>query len=84
MTKLKASEVKDKLFDGGVYADKVHVTNGVYVARFGYFYPHGQTSWGWAERVKVVFPESTLTEHSNHFHEWPRASYFEVRFTLPE
>jgi len=63
-------------------ADYVVASKGTYKARWGYFYTHGMTEQKCADALTVACPWATVTEMKNHWAAWPKASYFEVEFTV--
>jgi len=55
-----------------------------YIVKSGYFYTHGFDEDKLAANVLKVIPEAQITDKSNHWNAWPRDSWFEVRFKVPE
>jgi hypothetical protein len=55
-----------------------------YIVKHGYFYSHGYDEDKLAAAVKKVIPEAQVTKATNHWNAWPKDSWFEVRFKVPE
>jgi hypothetical protein len=55
-----------------------------YIVKHGYFYSHGYDEDKLAAKVKKVIPEAQVTKATNHWNAWPKDSWFEVRFKVPE
>lgn len=80
--KITATVVEEMLNDKGVHPGKVFKTKGQFVARFYFYYTHGQTANGKATLVKVALPQAKIVDYVEMWNPWPKDSYFEVRFTL--
>ena len=78
----KAIKGKTQNIGDKINADKISVRNGVYTAKWMYFYTHGNTETNYAIKVKQQFPDAVITETSNNWNAWPKDSWFEVRFTI--
>lgn len=78
-------DIQDTLELMGVHPDKIvmHKDGTVSVKR-GYFYHHGKTAEGWAERVLKPFPTAILVEAVDEWREWPQDSYLVARIKLVE
>jgi len=57
---------------------------GEYIIKWGYFYRHGMSEEKLAEKVLRVIPEAIITKKEDYWHAWPKDSWIEVRFKLPE
>ena len=55
-----------------------------YIAKRGYFYRHGMTADKFAQAIKQLIPEAIITKADDHWHPWPKDSWFEVRFKVPQ
>lgn len=58
--------------------------DGTYLAKSSYFYRHGRTAQMLEARVKAAVPEATVVEVGDRWNNWPKESYFFVRFTVPQ
>lgn len=60
--------------------------NGQVVLRFGYFYRHGCTTEKYQQAVCQVFPAARFVADQcfDRWAPWPRDSYFQITFTVPE
>lgn len=73
-----------------LYADTLSFKNGVYTARWGFFYTHGRTSEKYAAKVKAIFPEAIILDFGKHWAPFRggasigRSSHFWVKFKLEE
>lgn len=55
--------------------------DGVFEARWGYFYRHGKTPATFVAKVKKAFGTGVvILANGDHFAAWPASSYFWVRF----
>jgi hypothetical protein len=76
------AQAQDLLDKAGLHPD--HLTNhrGIFIAKRSYFYRPKRSCYDWAQDyVKAGF---VLVDHSDNWNAWPKLSYYEVRFTLPE
>jgi len=58
--------------------------DGTWTFRYSFFYTMGETSRGYAARIAEVDPRITVIEHRTVYQNWPRDSYFAVRFSIKE
>lgn len=76
-TKILTQEIQEK-----INADKCHLRNGIYKAKWLYFYTHGKTVDDYVAKVQKEFPSAVITKRCNHWKAWPKDSWFEVCFTI--
>lgn len=74
LDKLKASLIGDYVGWSGKFQE--------YIVKRGYFYTHGMTPERLAAAIKAIIPEAQITKTENHYHTWPKDSWFEVRFKM--
>lgn len=71
--------------DAGFYVDRmVNKKDGSMEFRRGFFYRHGQTHEGWADKVRAYFASQgwTVTVTSSEcWNAWPKDSYFSAVVT---
>ncbi len=65
-----------------ISADKCNLRNGIYKAKWMYFYTHGLTIDDYVAKVHNSFPGVVITKQSNHWNSWPKDSWFEICFTI--
>ena len=79
-----ANQMAELLENSNVRAvpDNLFKYKGQFVARWFFYYTHGQNSQHYAEKIKEALPEAVIEDHSMEWNAWPKDSYFEVRFTV--
>jgi len=58
--------------------------DGSFSVTRGFFYRMGKSEEDLAERLKEALPEATVVEMKEHWRAWPKHSYWQVRFTVPQ
>lgn len=76
-TKMTTQEIQHK-----INADKCSLRNGIYKAKWFYFYSHEKTVEHYEAKVKQEFPGCIITKSSNNWNAWPKDTWFEVCFTI--
>lgn len=56
--------------------------DGTYTAKNAYFYRHGETPLKLAHRIAAAIPGAEVLEAYDDWKEWPKTSYFVVRFQI--
>jgi hypothetical protein len=56
--------------------------DGTISAKRGFFYKHGQTSEGFANKVIKTITGISLVEHFEDWNAWPKDSWFVVKFKI--
>lgn len=56
---------------------------GEYKVKMGFYYRHGRSEDTLAAEVRRVLPHATIIAAEEHYNNWPRDSWWEVRFTVP-
>lgn len=56
--------------------------DSTYTVKRGFFYRHGYTTDKTEQAIKQVVPSAVITHSQEHYNNWPRDSWFEVRFKL--
>ena len=85
---LTAAKVKEQMQETNVHPDVVSVKNGVYTARFAYFFTSGRTSQHFADLVSRAGFE--VLEHENNWTPFrggasvSQQSHFMVKFKVKE
>jgi hypothetical protein len=59
-------------------------TTGTYTVKRGFYYRHGYDEGQMAAAIQKAVPGCTIVEATEHYNNWPRNSWWEVRFTLPQ
>ena len=85
-----ATEMEEILNGIGIHPDKVHKSKkykNYFVARFGFFYRHGQDAHYWARKIKEGLEEQgfyipSIFDAKEVWQAWPKDSYWEVIFTI--
>lgn len=80
-TKVEKGEIQEALWNGGYHDDNItfHADKTVTV-RDSYFYRHGRTTDRLVSKVKTAFPQARIVDSGDHWAEWPKLSYYYVRF----
>ncbi len=60
--------------------EHVSLRNGVFTVKKYFFYTLGYSSDKMWEKVKTLFPEAVLIDHRDDWNNWPKPSYFVVKF----
>jgi hypothetical protein len=85
MVKLKKAEILNILQKNGMIPDRfIQKKNGTFEFRRGFFYTHGNSADRYADKIKLIFPRAIIEETHDVWNPWPRDSYFQVIFKLPE
>ena len=85
---MKKAQIRRTVRDAlDTIADRVIThKDGTFSARRTYFYRHGQTAGGFAEKVKHFVTKADFTfveiDVEDHWAQWPKDSYFQVRFRV--
>lgn len=79
-------KITDKIFAAGTYPDSIRYSTkeNLFTAKWGYFYRHGRTAEGCAEKVKTALKEVQIISAKDIWNPWPKDSYFEVKFRIEE
>ena len=83
---ITASQVSQLLATKGFYADKIHKSRkfpGAYVVREGFYYRHGQSQFTIADKLKKAV-QAQIVIAREEYASWPKDSYWEVIFRLPQ
>ncbi len=90
MKKLTSGKVLLLLKDAGFHPDKITKRGDVFIGRWGFFYPHGNSAYKIAAKLKEALPNIEITDTEdvwtpfNGFAPVSRQSHFQVRFKLNE
>ena len=75
-------DVRSRLSNAGLY---VRISkDGVIHVKCGFFYRMGKSAEDLKMRVLQIFPNAVIVSADEHWNTWPRDSYWQVDFTLPE
>jgi len=78
--------ITDKIFAAGTYPDSIRYSTkeNLFTAKWGYFYRHGRTAEGYAEKIKTALKGVHIASARDIWNPWPKDSYFEVKFRIKE
>jgi hypothetical protein len=62
--------------------EKVSLSKGVFTVKKSFFYTFGYSSDKMWDKVKTLFPDAILIENRDDWKNWPKISYFIVKFKL--
>ena len=67
-------------FEKARYSSKT----GEWTVKRSFYYRNGGTSQKFADSVKKKLPEAVITEADEFYNNWPKDSYWQVKFKLEE
>lgn len=82
---MKKDQIKKALEENNIFPDKLtQHKDGTFTFKRSFFYTHGISADIIAEKIKKALPGVVILEAFDDWKEWPKTSYFVVRFTLGE
>jgi len=74
---MKRKDIEKALEANNVGYDRIVChKDGAVSVKMSFFYPHGKSSSGLAEKVLAALPGSTLISAIDDWQSWPKDSYF--------
>ena len=78
---MTATKLLEQFNENGIHPDKLYKSKGLFVAKWGFFYSHRQSSTKKAKLLTDKYgAEVEIINAYDDWNAWPKDSYFIVKF----